>query len=47
VWGEEECIQRFDGEIERKRLLGRNRHQLEDNIEMDLHDVEWVMHGLD
>jgi hypothetical protein len=47
VWGEEECIQRFVVEPERKRPLGRNRHRWEDNIKMDLQEVVWVKNGLD
>jgi hypothetical protein len=40
--GEKGCIQRFVGEPERKRLLGRNRYRWQDNNKIDLQEVEWV-----
>ena len=47
MWGQEECIQGFVVEPERKRPLGRYRHRLEDSIKIDLQEVRWVRHGLD
>jgi hypothetical protein len=33
------------GESEGKRPLGRHRHRLEDNIQMDLKEISWVWIG--
>jgi hypothetical protein len=40
--GEEKGMQGFGGEIEGKRLLGKPRHRLEDNIKMDLKERAWI-----
>jgi len=47
VWGEERHIQVLVGKSEGKRPLGRPRHRLEGNIEMDLQEVgcesmDWI-----
>jgi hypothetical protein len=39
--GEERCVQRFGGEPERKRPLGRPTHRWEDNIKMYLQIIGW------
>jgi hypothetical protein len=31
--------------LERKRLLGRNKHRWEDNIRMNLREIEWDVVG--
>jgi len=38
---QQKCLQIFGGETERKRQLGRPRHRLENNIEMDIQETEW------
>jgi hypothetical protein len=44
-WGEEECIEDFDGKAIRKRPLGRPRLRKEDNIIMGLREIGCDLKG--
>ena len=39
--GGETCIQRFGGETEEKRPLGRHRHRWEEYIKLDFQEGDW------